>query len=510
MKKKIICLLIAVIMLFGVSACKNDGDSSQSVKDVITSAEIPEGYTEYSINEWNGRYTEGFGCQIDTHIYNNGFSDDELEMLYSRVIEMNLQNIRTQVFPEWYERGNDNDDPNVFDADSANVDFNSIEMVQLFKLLDFCEKNGIKVDLSFYGCQPNFTSKDGKITKSWLASPFTKNWITSPKLVDENGAAFPGLEEFAESVYGLLNYVLNVKKYTCVNEFSVFPEPDLAYVTANASVSHTEYVQLVKIVDEKLKKEGIRNKIQFSGPAAASSSVMNFMRYAESLGDVFDKLTISSYRYDDKDDNSTFTDYGSGMVELCDEKNVSFGVTEFGSKNVIDSCNQTDIDTYDRALFLGRYMIGLMNTGCTSMKYWEIADMNYGGSMMRLGLWKYRNEDYKARPQYYTWSLITKYTELGSQVYPIVSKDGDFCAVAFRLPSGDWTYYACNTSSETKKISFVNYSECYPRSMNVYEVRASKCTGEVTPVKSEIKAEINSGAINVKVAPNSFVAISTK
>lgn len=491
--------------MFSFSACKNE-------KDVITDATIPDGYKELSVKETNGKKTQGYGTQIDTHIYKpeSGFSDEELDMLYDRVKEMNIQNIRTQVFPEWYERGNDNSDYNIFDYDSPNVDFNSAEMSQLFRLLDFCQANGILVDLSFYGCQPLFESQDGKIKKSWLASPYTKNWITSPKLVDENGNAFAGLDEFAESVYALLNYVFNVKKYTCVNEFSVYPEPDLAYVTANASVSHTEYVELVKKVDAKLKKEGIRDKIQFSGPATASSNVMGFNKYVTSLGEVFDKYTASTYRFDDKDDNGTLCDYGEGMVSLTDEINRTFGIAEFGSKNVVDPCNQTDIDTYERALFLARYMICLTNKGCVSMKYWEIADMYYGSSMMNLGFWKFRNNGYVARPQYYTWSLITKYTEVGSDVYPIVSKDNELCAIAFRLPDKSWSYMVCNTSNDVKKISFVNYNVGYPENMNVYEVRASKCDGTVKPISSDKAIAIEGGAVNVRVPANSFVVLSTK
>ncbi len=508
MNKKIISVVLALAMAFSLGACKNKDKDP----DVITSATIPDGYTEYAIRDAYGRTTEGYGAQIDTHIYKNynAMTDEEMEEFYSRVKEMNIQNIRTQVFPEWYERGNDNADYNSFDYNSANVKFDSEEMLQLFKLLDFCEKEGIKVDLSFYGCQPNFTSQDGQITKSWLASPFTKNWITSPKLVDENGNEFPGLEEFAESVYGLLNYVINTKKYTCVYEFSIFPEPDLSYVTANGSVSNTEYVQLVKKVDEKLKAEGIRDKIIFSGPAATSTTMDFYNRYVRQVGEIFDKYTVSIYKYDDEDTNETLLDYGKAMVSNIDEVNASFGVAEFGSKNVIDAANQEDIDTFERALFLGRFMINLTNAGCTNMKYWEICDMGYGGFMMNLGLWKFRNDNWVARPQYYTWSLITKYTEFGSAIYPIASADGELCAVAFKLPDGTWTYYVCNTSNGFKSVSFVNYNEGYPKAMNVYEVRASKLRGEVKPIVSDKTIDVADGAVNIRVPANSFVCLSTK
>ncbi|MFQ7036437.1 MAG: hypothetical protein ACLRTQ_12640 [Candidatus Borkfalkia sp.] len=43
-----------------------------------------------------------------------------------------------------YERGNGNNDPESFDYDSPNVDFDSIEMNYLYKLLDVFEKTASK------------------------------------------------------------------------------------------------------------------------------------------------------------------------------------------------------------------------------------------------------------------------------------------------------------------------------------------------------------------------------
>ncbi|MBQ9709386.1 MAG: hypothetical protein IJV67_02050, partial [Clostridia bacterium] len=292
----VVCCFISLLTMgFG---CKNKGGTSNNEPLII-----PEGYTQLTIGESNGVKTEGYGAQIDTHIYKayNNMSDVELEEAYRRIKEMNLQAIRTQVFPEWFERGNDNGDYNNFNYNSPNVDMNSIEMQQLYRLLDFCEENGILVDLSVYGCCATFESQDldengaPKVTGTWLGVPFTRSWITSPKLVDEKGDPFPGLEEFAENVYALLNYILNVKKYTCVTEFSIFPEPNLSYFTADQRVSHTEYVQLMHIINKKLVDEGIRDKILFSGPATALQTAIGFNIYINDLDDIIDKYTISSY-----------------------------------------------------------------------------------------------------------------------------------------------------------------------------------------------------------------------
>ena len=143
-------------------------------------------------------------------------------------------------------------------------------------------------------------------------------------------------------------------------------------------------------------------------------------------------------------------------------------------------------------------MINLSNQGCTSMKYWEVFDMDYGGFMMNLGLWKYRKDNWVARPQYYTWSLITKYTDIGSEIYPItkdVTSDNDLVSVAFKLPDGKWSYMICNTSDTPKKLSMVNLNEDKPSAMNVYEVRASKCDGK--PTEPPCKGHTYKGAFHV-------------
>ena len=104
---------------------------------------VADGYTRYDITTPHARKTEGFGTQFDTCIVEkqNAISDEEWEIQVNALKEMNLQNVRIRFFPEWYERGNDNDDPNVFDYYSKDVDFNSAEMKYLYRILDAFEEN---------------------------------------------------------------------------------------------------------------------------------------------------------------------------------------------------------------------------------------------------------------------------------------------------------------------------------------------------------------------------------
>ena len=506
MKKIFSIFICAVLLSLVLSAC---ADKTLLNPDDV---KVPDGYTPFIINDSLEHKTQGYGVQIDTHMYKNynNLTAEELNLYYERAIAMNVQNIRTQVFPEWYERANDNGDYNNFDYNSPNVDMNSAEMSDLWRLLEFCQENNILVDLSFYGCNSIYRSQNGKVNGSWLGAPFTTHWVTAPKLTDGAGNVFPGYEEYAESVYGLLNYIANVKKFTCVNEFSIYPEPNLSFVLADGKVSHLEFVKLIKIIDTKLKAEGIRQKFIFSGPASATSTITGYAQYVNDLAEVFDKFTASTYKFDGKDSDETFRDFAEGMAATLEDTGKSIGIAEFGTKNYVDPANQTDIDTYERAMYLARYMIELTNQGFTDMKYWVLGDVMYGDFLMRLGLWKFRDYEFAARPQYYTWSLICKYSDVGSSIYPIESAKDGVCMTSLKLPNGKWSYFMANSSNSDVNVSMVNYSAGYPKSLKVYEVRELLCDGSAELIPATQTLSIKDGAINYKLKRNSFAVLSDK
>lgn len=143
--KKIICLAAAVILAVSAAGCGNTGDTSEaSSASSQTQIEVAAGYERYDLGEALDTVTAGFGAQIDTDVYMpwNNLTADEEAMLEKRIADMNLQFTRIKFFPEFFERANDNDDPDVFDADAEGIDFDSTEMRALYKILDICENTG--------------------------------------------------------------------------------------------------------------------------------------------------------------------------------------------------------------------------------------------------------------------------------------------------------------------------------------------------------------------------------
>ena len=477
---------------------------------------VPEGYLQLSVGETNGYKTEGYGCQVDTHIfkeaYNNFYTETEMTEWLARIDDMELQTIRTQIFPEWYERGNDNGSPEVFKKASENVDFNSIEMQQLYRLLDICEERDIKVDLSFYGCNRNFQSQDGLVKGSWLCNTYTNNWITAPKLEDENGNPYPGYEEFAESVYACLDHLLNEKKYTCLYVFSIFPEPNGSFPDKIGYCDDNEYFKLCKIVKAKLEEEKIWNKIKMAGPGDCANDLERYKNYVTNLKDVCTVNTSSVYKFNDESTNAEMYEYAYNNVQACKSVGYTWGVCESGSNRFIDPANQSDIDTYDRAIFLARTVINYTNAGFTNIKYWVLNDVNYGGYIMRLGLWKEIGDEFNAvaRPQFYTWSLITKYTEFGSEIYPVTSSDPDVCMVAYRLPNGKWSYLIANSGKTTKKICITSLHSTAQKTMNVYTVSGTTLPNDNRTVKASSTSQMKNGSLSITLRSNSFTVISNK
>ena len=509
MKKTFLTAMAAVLALSGAGCGEQDNSSESQSDSTPKEITVQAGYTRYDLKD-STRKTEGFGTQFDTLIVEkqNGGKAEDWQVHVDALETMNLQNVRIRFFPEMYERGNDNDDPNVFDYDSPDVDFNSLEMQHLYSLLDAFEKNGVKVDLSWYGCRTTFASEDGKINGSWLGGNYgdegVNSWSVLPRLGNRP------YEEFAESVAACLNYLLNEKKYTCIYEYSLFPEPD------GMMSSMEPYKEVSELTKKQLEKYGIKDKILFSGPADYGNNSEKFEERFLSQIDV-EKATSSVYCYNADSFNEVMLDFAQGYTAVCDKYGISWGIAESGTNHGLTPVTNSDSDTYDRALFMARFAINMVNGGCTNIKYFVFGDCWYDGALNELGLFKFKHEGWKAKPVWYSWSLICRFTDFGSEIYPVTDSygddaDTDVCITAFKLPDGSWTYLAANNGTSAKKVAIVNDRTGRPEKMKLYRMTEATLPVERTlsilPVHSEIDA--SQGAAHFAIPAKGFVVLSDK
>ena len=490
----------------------------------ITVSSVTSGYTRYDLGTPYANKTEGFGTQFDTCIVEkqNGLTDEEWQLQVNALKEMNLQNVRVRFYPEMYERGNDNNDPYSFDFSSSSVDFNSLEMQHLYQLLDAFEENGVKVDLSWYGCRTTFNSEDGLVDGSWLGGTLgenNSNWMVAPWKTNNPN------EEYAESVAECLDYLFNTKGYTCINEYSIFPEPDGLYKLTTES-----YIAISTSIESRLAQKGLSDKIQFSGPASmdianekynssastwgntASSFDTNYLQKFVSNGSsVFEKITVSAYPFTNATSNAQMLATAKAYVSVCNKYGLSWGIAECGTSTATSNVSNADAETYDRAMFMARFFINLVNGGCTNIKYFVFSDCGYDSTLNELGLFYFRNKNFAAKPVWYTWSLICRYTDIGSEVFPITSADSNVCITALKLPDGSWTYVAANNGETAKKVAIVNGRADRARSMNLYEVKASIAGGsELKVVSAKDTVSTENGVAEFSIPANGVVVLSNK
>lgn len=162
-------------------------------------------------------------------------------------------------------------------------------------------------------------------------------------------------------------------------------------------------------------------------------------------------------------------------------------------------------------MFMARFFINMVNGGVTNIKYFVFSDCGYDNTLNQLGLFYFRNKDFAPKPVWYTWSLICRYTDIGSEVYPITSADSDVCMTALKLPDGSWTYVTTNLSATAKKVAIVNGRADRARNMNLYEVKPSTTGGtELKVVTAKDSVSTVNGVAEFSIPANGIVVLSSK
>ena len=493
--KKLVSVILGSIFILVGSSCAAGGDSSPSASE---NAVIPDGYTRVDIDDEAKRYKfEGIGAQMDQCLFSGSYvgldgidaniTDQDVAVWEERLEYKKIYVTRMCIITDWYELENDNDDPEVLNEDGFN--WNTVKMQCVYKVLDLCKKHDIRMNLSWYGIYPaswNALNRDGE-APGWLDLP-----------ADD--------AEFAESVYAALKHLTEMGYGSVINEISFYPEPSTEYVRSGG------FRRMIEAVDAKLTKEGIREAYCLSGPAEVSDYEI-FEEVFESVGDLFDRYTGSFYKLRNSNDNATMKMGMKPFAELADTAGKAYGVSEFGSNettNPPSAAAQMDTDTYRRAMYVARFAINALDSGFTYMSYWVLGNSYYDGTMMDLGLWKYKNKNWELRPQYYTYSLITRYTDRNSSIYGTdLNEFGNVCMVALQNEGGKWTYLLANSGATQEKLSVVN-ANFSSGSMDKYEVTENSIPmdGQTLGIDKSNTVSVENGALNLIIRPNSVMVLT--
>lgn len=450
-----------------------------------------------------------FGVEWDPFLwmpYNTKFGIDEADwkLITSRVIELGIDRVRIGWQPVYHEFMNDNNDPAKTDLDMFFLNENNQELASLRRQLDFCQKNGIKATIFFWG----------PTNQSWIGSKYSGNWWNAPY----------SDEEYAENISVLLKFLIVTCKYSVVDEICPFGEPSLGYYNKSGNVVFTEYAEMMRTLDARLKKDGIRDKIKLvasddsSGRAGVGTGYLNGLPWFEdsvkALSDIGQVFSTHSYRFVLKDTNE---DIRSDMKVYYDmlkkyAPDAPLMIHEFGTANVAGAYHVTDLESYDRALLLPKFAINLLNAGGAGASYWTMFDQLYyegpvKDAIMATGLWAFKTEGWRIRRMYHSWGLVCKYTSPESAIYAGQSDDSDLCIVGLKDKEGLATYLIVNSGITAKQFT-INTPVTKRAFFDVFvfdKIKAASKSDKLTGSSQRIPCSRN--VMVADIGPESFIVL---
>ena len=345
-----------------------------------------------------------------------------------------------------------------------------------------------------------------------MADPNKEGWITAP--LDYN--------EWAENFSALVKYLIEDKKYTCINEITPMNEPD-----GGCFSEPSEYIKMARILDARFKKDNIRSKVRFDLSDNTDSRVFYLTDCAKHLSDVADVFNSHTYIFGYNVPNDSIFNWEKNNMEIAKIAGKKHLVGEFGSNQCVGATRQKDIDFYVRGVLITRLALNFLNAGAAGVSYWSLIDQYYGrnesySNMQQLGLWKYVKEayssdagvydkikeDYEVRPQYYAYSLLTKYVRPGSDIYPIDLGDDYAIGSAFEDENGKWTYVFAN-AGEAQKTLLIGNPEANG-SFSIYEYSEDTLPEGDNLIEPKETKKTENGKLEVIVNPNTVLLCHQK
>lgn len=257
---------------------------------------------------------------------------------------------------------------------------------------------------------------------------------------------------FTDSFVSAVQYLRRECGITHLRYVTLYNEPN-----GGGGISWEDYAAVCRSLDASLREAGLRREVAILGPDETGSEEWLARATAE-LDDVIDYYDSHNYT------GNTGPDFAAWLSpRIARMPRVTGGngtpprkrllVCEFGMQAGMSTYASPHNHRYEYGFFLADAAVTAANEGASAMLMWCLSDAEYG-QRMKWGLWRFRDEGWEPRPGFYSWSLLTRYTERESTVHRLDCPAPGAAAVAFRVPNGGpWTLLVVNRSSRERALS---------------------------------------------------------
>ena len=231
-------------------------------------------------------------------------------------------------------------------------------------------------------------------------------------------APFAQVEPMAEAIVGLLQHLVRDRGYTCVKYWTLTNEPNGTFLRTGASFE--DYVRLHVLVKEGLQAHGL--DVQVAGSDDTNGGFPWFTRCVRDEA-YFNAVDLfASHRYLPKTGRELGEFFMRDRLELLGGRK-PFIVAEFGFQDERSGTLENPLmREYDYALWAMALAIDGLNLGVSGFTVWCLNEVYYPNNWrMEYGLWDFADTDWRLRPVFHAWALLTRHTTPGQPVRPVTS-----------------------------------------------------------------------------------------
>ncbi len=235
----------------------------------------------------------------------------------------------------------------MYEPERNLFDWYNDEMLALYKILDWCENNRADVFLQQMWRHVEWNAYPG--VHPLLSAPFS-------------------IEEFANGIAVLLDFLINKKNYSCIKYFCIANEPPggtWGYWWSYGSYAGS-FTPALKRVRETLNEKGIN--IPLSGPDWTSLPPLDERKF--DFDPYLGAYDIHSYFGIDTEGGKIISDW----VELAHNCNKPFFLTEFGNMNLGWGDNNPGPKSFAASLSNASDIITGLNLGVDAFNRWSFTN----------------------------------------------------------------------------------------------------------------------------------------
>jgi hypothetical protein len=391
----------------------NSGKTTYTPRNAPAAMEIRVEPSQAISKQFLGIGTEWNSCDYTAV----GMTSQDFDLIKERLDWMKMPITRVMMVAGWAT------------SNGNTYNFDSQKMQNLYKILDYCQQNKMTVILTEWGIP----------ALSWA----TTDW--DPSTVQ--GSDDP---MYAKIIGACLNHLINTKGYTCIKYLIFVNEPNYE------AESYDSWKSGIQNIAAELDRRGLSSEVTIMG--SDNSNAPDWHRSAvKDLKDVLGGYDFHDYAMNYELISGSLKSFIADEWSYASNTDVNaaskpFIIGEAGMGEGASTEHNTFAEDYIYGVWMTDYAVQALQAGSSSVIAWMLDDNSHSG--FTWGLWEDRNNGMGLKPWFYTWSLLTRYLQLGSTIYDVSEPLSDVRVLAARSPSGDWTFVAVNRGSQQADITF--------------------------------------------------------